>query len=82
MMNVEAAETAMRGLIAELTPVLPSQELENVVEYVDAGEWGLAYEILCEQLYEHRVTVADDTMLTLRELGVFGHFDPSTWNIL
>jgi hypothetical protein len=48
---------------------LGQDEIERDEELVQAGEWAIALENLCTQLYEYDVIVADETLTAIRAVA-------------
>lgn len=78
----ESAMATMRAAVIAVEDRLPPSDVDNVWELVEAGEPGVAFEILCTQLYEYDVAVKDTTLASLAELGTYFKFDPRLWEIL
>ena len=81
-MNVESAEALVQELTSKLEHQLKSVDVENIREYVEAGEWGVGYELLCAQLDEYGIQIDAEVFSSLCKLGKFGRFDPSVWSDL
>lgn len=50
-------EEIMQALIVRLDHMLPETDIANARELVDAGEYGVALDLLCNQLYEYDMTI-------------------------
>jgi hypothetical protein len=48
-------EKTLRDILESLT--FPSEERGWVEEYLDAGEYGLAFEVICETIQKHRLGI-------------------------
>jgi len=48
---------------------LPSHDVESIGVLIGAGEWAVALEALCTQIYEYDVEVDDAFRVQLEELG-------------
>lgn len=68
--------------LGDLIEKLPSSDAINVKEFITHGEWGLAYEILCSQLYEYDVEVSLEYYQKIASLGELMEVTPSTWSLL
>ena len=68
-----------------VAPLLSVEERNEVTVFLDAGEYGVALEALCEILKEDHRPVPAEFVATLRELGrsmgmtaaIFDHLDSS-----
>jgi hypothetical protein len=47
----------------------PEAEIDQVKDLVRVGEWAVALENLCSQLYEYECAVAPKILATIEELG-------------
>lgn len=72
----------LRGAMVAVEGQLPSSDVENVWQLIDAGGLGVAFEILCTQLYEYDVTVDEMTLASLAEVGTCLGLDPRLWDVL
>lgn len=61
---------------------LPRCDLESVSELISVGEYGIALEDLCTQLYEHEIPVTGHLRHLLAEVGAAMQMDPSNWTDL
>lgn len=48
---------------------LSMDDISNVQSFIDAGEWELAFEILCTQIYEWDVALKSSVIRELEHLG-------------
>ncbi|WP_350274872.1 MafI family immunity protein [Kribbella sp. HUAS MG21] len=81
-MNWDELNGKLRRVVPELAPGLPVSEVQDICEYVDHDEPGLAFEMLCTQLYEHDAGIRSETVARLAELGVAMGLDPRQWQML
>jgi hypothetical protein len=78
----ESIENRAFVLLESLQGKLPSDEFEDIRELIAAGEWGVALENLCQQLYEHDILVDAATLERIRNLAQHMHLPPKTWQFL
>ena len=69
-------------VLANVAGDLPAQHQENVASLIDAGEFGVAFEILCTQLFEYDVTPQPDDRARLAAVGRRLELEPSVWEVL
>jgi hypothetical protein len=50
---------------------LPKSDVESITVLIDAGEWRVALEALCTQIYEYDLEVNDAQRSVLNALGKF-----------
>lgn len=72
----------LRGVVLEVAHLLLPAEVQDIWEYLDYDEPGLAFETLCTQLHEHDSVVSADTVGRLREVGSAMDLEPRQWQIL
>jgi len=48
---------------------VPENDMENVADLVEVGEWEVALENLCTQLYEYGALVPEETLRRIEALG-------------
>jgi hypothetical protein len=61
---------------------LSPDDRRHVSESIGAGEFGVAFDTLCTQLYERDVRLPDEMLCRLETLGQRLKLDPSVWKIL
>ncbi|MEM7557323.1 MAG: MafI family immunity protein [Cyanobacteria bacterium P01_A01_bin.84] len=49
--------------------VLIPDRIEGISSCIHAGEWGIAFEILCENLYEYESPISKQVYELLEEIG-------------
>ena len=84
-MTVDDRDSAMSTLRAAVIAVegrLPSSDVDNIWEFIEVGELGLALETLCTQLYEYDVAVSAKTLAGLADVGRFFLLKPRLWEVL
>lgn len=58
----------LRETVLELAD-LPSDDVDNVIELIEAGEMRLALETMCTQIYEYDIDVRPEVLEKLDRLG-------------
>jgi hypothetical protein len=77
--------SSKRGVGALLNAVdllLPNRDHAIAKDFLDHNEWGLAFEHVCTQLYEHEVTIDQTLYDEINRLGVAMKLDDSGWLFL
>jgi hypothetical protein len=72
----------MEAVIACLAPHLPTDDITEASMYVEAGEFGVAFEYLCNQLIEWDTSLPQTTLSRLYALGEKMKIDPTLWRNL
>lgn len=79
--DVERAHR-LREFIAEFREFLSNTDVFYLSEFVDVGEFDLAFETLCTQLYEYEISLSDETVDRLAAIGTGLELDPRLWEDL
>lgn len=48
---------------------LPSHDIQDITEYIDHNEWGLAFEVLCSSAHQYGFKVSDIQYQKICDLG-------------
>ena len=72
----ETLAARIRELGSGFVGRLDDSVLESAIEYVDFNEWGLALEMLCDQLYEFEVHIQESELREIETLADEMHLDP------
>jgi hypothetical protein len=60
----------------------PEDEIDKVEQLVQVGEWRVALENLCSQLYEYDVILSPDLLTAVSEIGREVGVDERYWSVL
>lgn len=71
--------TQLSQLLHEVKDRLPPEDIKNIVEFVENNEFGLAYETLCTQLYEHNIQISCELYEKISFYGKSIKIQPSMW---
>ena len=72
----------MLALIQRFDSRLSAEIIENIRDLVVDGEWGVALENLCVQLFEVDVIVEVDLLEEIKSLAKEMELPPDTWSFL
>lgn len=61
---------------------LPVADIENAVELISNGEWGVGFEILCDQLAEYGIDLSAAEANELKEIALAMELDFSAYGII
>ena len=75
-MTVEIELTALADSFAGR---LPDSIIEDVKEYVDFREWGVAFNLLCEQLYEFDIAISESEWEQIENIGKALKLEDYSW---
>ena len=59
----------LRGAVSTVADELPAHDIASISVLVDAGEWAIALETLCTQIYEYDVPLDSAQRALLVDLG-------------
>ncbi len=62
-------ELRLRSLIASLAVRTEAWVLDEPVALLDAGEWGLAFEALCDNVYDAEMKVFPGEVVEIESIG-------------
>jgi hypothetical protein len=65
----ESFQLQLRSLLASLAVHVEAWALEEPTELLDAGEWGVSFEALCDALYEAELGVFAGEVCEIESLG-------------
>lgn len=54
-------------------------DVNEIIEYLEHDEWGLAYEILCCVLQENKIKVVKDDLNKIKQIGIKMGMDADYW---
>lgn len=78
-MGLIEIEHRLRQVLDQFGDGLPTEQLKDMKELVDAGELGVALENYCTQLLEYDVSVPSSVVAELKELGQAMGLDEKYW---
>lgn len=81
-MNIEVIENQLLEAIDTFADKLPAEYLPQLRELVVAGESGVAFENLCENLYDYEVLPDKAMWERLRNIGLALKIKPEYWECL
>lgn len=61
---------------------LTKNQVDDVHLYIDSGEWFLAWETLCDFLYEEKITISSKIYNLLEEIGFILQLGSPAWEAL
>jgi hypothetical protein len=79
-MNRPAIAGELRSI--EAARDLPAREREYFDELITVGEYVIAFENLCTQLYEHEIQLPDNEWRALASIGSQLQVAPHYWELL
>jgi hypothetical protein len=81
-MNQNERSFQLRAVVLELQRHLRTAEVEDILDYVDHNEAGMAFEMLCSKLYEYDVELSSHLVERIAELGSAMGLPARKWKVL
>jgi len=53
---------------------------EEIIDYINYNEYGIAFEVLCSIIEQENITVSCDDFKIIEKLGMTMNFDRRLWN--
>ncbi|MCC3584404.1 MAG: MafI family immunity protein [Microcoleus sp. PH2017_30_WIL_O_A] len=72
----------LNEVLARLKESLSDTQIEFLQSYINAGEWNLALEILCDILIEEEIPIDSRGYELLQEVGNTLNMEKETWEML
>ena len=69
ILHWQKLEKAMLGLVDGVKNLLPQNDIENALEMIEHNEFGIGFEIICEQLFEHDAKIPPDIYKKIAAIG-------------
>jgi hypothetical protein len=82
MFDYKIVESKLNEVIDIVKPELSQTQVEFMVSDIQAGEWNLALEILCDILIEKEITIDLKGYELLQEVGNILNMELETWEML
>lgn len=82
MFDYKLVESKLNEVINILKPQLSETQIEFMVSDIQAGEWNLALETLCDILIEEEIPIDLKGYELLQEVGNILNMERETWEML
>ena len=80
--HYQQMESGIKRLLVHLGDVLGEEEKGEVTQFVDAGEYGVALETLCDILVEKECTVSQSVLREIEDLGLAMEMVSDCWRLI
>ena len=74
--------TELRAIVTAFSEHLPQANIGAAEDLISHGEYGVALELICTEVYEYDVPVTADTFRTIEQCGQRMQLDESSWSFL
>jgi hypothetical protein len=81
MYDYDALERDLETVFQFLKATYPDEDLTMAREYIDVGEYGLAYDQMCIVIAQRHTTLPPALQHILRSLGARMKIDPRSWGV-
>ena len=82
MFDYKIVESKLYQVIKIVKPQLSETQIESIVSDIQAGEWNLALETLCDILIEEEIPIDLKGYELLQEVGNILNMESETWEML
>lgn len=82
MFDYKIVVKKLNEVLAQLKEILSETQIEFLQSYINAGEWNLALEILCDILIEEEIPIDSRGYELLQEVGNTLSMEKETWEML
>lgn len=70
------------ALLAESINALPRKDYNDVSEFLEHNEWGVAFEIICSALDQDRINITEQVFREIENIGAEMKLEPELWEVL
>ncbi|MCL4264246.1 MAG: MafI family immunity protein [Anaerolineae bacterium] len=82
MTNHRIIENQLNELLSLVNSVLSESQRKDIQMFINASEWGLALETICEFLYEDELPLSEKAYELCEGIGMSMNLDTSNWDVL
>lgn len=82
MFDYKVVESKLNEVINIVKPQLSETQIEFIVSDIQAGEWNLGLETLCDILVEQEISIDLKGYELLQEVGNILNMERETWEML
>jgi len=84
-MNVKTRDRVVQNirlLVSRFASELPSENATDALELLDHAEWGVAFDLICTQLYEYEIPVSKEQFALIEQTARMMDMDSTNWDYL
>lgn len=60
---------------------LPTKDIESITEYLEHGEWGIAFEVLCSAIEYDKIPILIVHYTEIEQIGKYMEMDKELWEV-
>ncbi|MBR9729644.1 MafI family immunity protein [Shewanella intestini] len=72
----------IRNLLASATCGLSDFDVKNASEFIDHNEFGVAFELICDQLYENESQISSELIADISRIAKLMQLEDNSWSFL
>ena len=72
----------MKKLLKNASYGLSESDIKNTMDFINHGEFGIAFELVCDQLFENEAPISTELLNEIQYIGTTMNFDEQTWAFL
>lgn len=72
----------IRNLLASATCGLSDSDVKNASEFIDHNEFGVAFELICDQLYENESQISSELIADISRIAKLMQLEDNSWSFL
>lgn len=80
--HFQQIEAKLTEILTLVNNVLTPEQINDLKMYINASEWGLALETLCDFLYEDELPISESAYQLLEQVGISLEMESQTWELL
>lgn len=81
-MNIKDLENELIALTSSISDELSASDSSNILEFIAVGEFPIALETLCTQIYEYEIPINEAFYEKVEFIGGQMNLPPTTWLML
>jgi hypothetical protein len=82
MYDYQTLEQKLNAVVTAVGPQLSTMDAHDIREFITAGEYGLAFDLLCHALLQSHHPVTAEAYTLIDQLGRQMELDPRTWEAI
>lgn len=68
-------------LVVAIKLKLPTKDIDTITEYLEHGEWGIAFEVLCSAIEYDKILISHDEYVQIKAIGEYMGMDKELWEV-
>lgn len=72
----------MKALLAKTSYGLTESDINNASDFINHNEFGVAFELICDQLYENNTEISTELIGDISRIALLMQLPDSSWSFL